>query len=246
MRSSALATAAAQLQQSAPSMRRGWITPIALVRAWLLLRATSRHATARPPCTRHGRRRQRPRVCWTADSSKHDHVLRTHGPCRGSLRPRSPGCRLAGRSGHLIADGPRAAPNRPLRASRRGQRRLLHPLAKERRRRLRPDRCLCSVAAARGDGIGVPLGEFAVVRLTLLALVAERNAAVADAMMLVVGRSASRCAGGGFCSWRVRTPFRRAGLVPARRALSCRAPARWRGRATAAPVPARHHRAGAA
>jgi hypothetical protein len=94
-------------------LRSDCSTPIALVRAWLLLRATSRHATARPPCTRHGRRRQRPRVCWTADSSKHDHVLRTYEPCRGSLRPRSPGCRLAGRSGHLIADGPRAAPNRP-------------------------------------------------------------------------------------------------------------------------------------
>jgi hypothetical protein len=42
----------------------------------------------------------------------------------------------------------RAVGARPLRASRRGQRRLLHPLAKERcRRRLRPDRCLWSGAA---------------------------------------------------------------------------------------------------
>ena len=59
----------------------------------------SRHEqarTARPPCTGPGRRRQRLRVCWTADSSKHDHILRPHGGCRGSLRPRSPGCRLAG------------------------------------------------------------------------------------------------------------------------------------------------------
>jgi hypothetical protein len=89
------------------------LTPIALVRAWLLLRATSRHATGRPPCTRPGPSRQRPSVCWTADSGEHDQILRTHGPCRGSLRPRSPGCRLAGRSGHLIADGPRTARFRP-------------------------------------------------------------------------------------------------------------------------------------
>ena len=55
-----------------------------------------------------------PRVCRTADPRKHDRIFRGRGPCRGSLRPRSPACRLAGRSGHLIADGAGAAQNRPL------------------------------------------------------------------------------------------------------------------------------------
>ena len=37
-----------------------------------------------------------------------------HGTYRGSPRPRSPGCCLARRSGHLIAAGTRAAPFRPI------------------------------------------------------------------------------------------------------------------------------------
>jgi hypothetical protein len=102
---------------------------------------------------------KRPRACRTADPSKHDQILRTHGPCRGSLRPRSPGCRLAGRSDHLIADGPWAVPNRPgrqpwrRRALRRGKGELsgrgdvsLDCLAN--REPLSPERAPVSVVAA--------------------------------------------------------------------------------------------------
>ena len=53
--------------------------------------------------------------------SKHGHVLRRHRPHRASLRPRSPGRRLARRSGHLIS--PRHTrcrrSSKPARSSRR-------------------------------------------------------------------------------------------------------------------------------
>ena len=62
-----------------------------------------------------GRLRQRPEFAEPSILSKHDYILRRHGPYRGSLRLRSPGCRLARRRGHLIAAGTRAAPTRPIR-----------------------------------------------------------------------------------------------------------------------------------
>jgi hypothetical protein len=57
---------------------------------------------ARGLAARSGRLRQRPRVCWTADSSKQDHILRRHGPYRGSLQRRPTGLSLgeAERSSH--------------------------------------------------------------------------------------------------------------------------------------------------
>ena len=59
--------------------------------------------------------RQRPQFAEPSILSKHDYILRRHGPYRGSPGPRSPGCRLARRRGHLIATGTRAAPTRPIR-----------------------------------------------------------------------------------------------------------------------------------
>ena len=56
---------------------------------------------------------QRARFAERPIPSKHNHVLHGHGPYRGTLRPRSPGCRLATRSGHLVPAGTRAAPYRP-------------------------------------------------------------------------------------------------------------------------------------
>ena len=64
---------------------------------------------------RLGRLRQRPEFAEPSILSKHDYILHRHGPYRGSLRPRSPGCRLVRRRGHLIAAGIRAAPTRPIR-----------------------------------------------------------------------------------------------------------------------------------
>ena len=56
---------------------------------------------------------QRARFAGRPIPSKHNHVLHGHGPYRGTLRPRSRGCRLATRSGHLVPAGTRAAPFRP-------------------------------------------------------------------------------------------------------------------------------------
>ena len=68
-------------------------------------------ASARTPGCR--RLRQRARFAGRPIPSKHNHVLHGHGPYRGTLRPRSRGCRLATRSGHLVPAGTRAAPYRP-------------------------------------------------------------------------------------------------------------------------------------
>ena len=59
------------------------------------------------------RLRQRARFAGRPIPSKHNHVLHGHGPYRGALRPRSRGCRLATRSGHLVPAATRAAPYRP-------------------------------------------------------------------------------------------------------------------------------------
>jgi hypothetical protein len=56
---------------------------------------------------------QRARFAGRPIPSKHNHVLHGHGPYRGTPRPRSRGCRLATRSGHLVPAGTGAAPYRP-------------------------------------------------------------------------------------------------------------------------------------
>ena len=60
-----------------------------------------------------GRLRQRPELAGRPTPSTHDHALRRHGPYRGWPRPRSPGCRLAWPSGHLVAARTLAAAYRP-------------------------------------------------------------------------------------------------------------------------------------
>ncbi len=66
----------------------------------------------------------------------------------GRPRPRSPGCRLARGSGHLIAAGTRAAPTRPQREPGSAPSEPLLCLRKRASRRRRPARCSpCSEAA---------------------------------------------------------------------------------------------------
>ena len=80
------------------------------------------------------RSRQRREFAGSSIPSKHDPVLRRHGRYRRSPRSRSLGCRLARRSGHLIATGTRAAPTRPSRQRRRRWRRRLHLQASDSQR----------------------------------------------------------------------------------------------------------------
>ena len=81
----------------------------------------------RRPTPAAGRLRQRARFAGRPIPSKHNHGLRGHGPDRGTARPRSRGCRLARRSGHLVPAGTRAAPYRPLRQPASGPVVLLLP-----------------------------------------------------------------------------------------------------------------------
>ena len=76
----------------------------------------SSRGAPRPRTPGCSRLRQRPEFAGQPIASKHDRVLRRHGPIDGRHDPRSPSCRLARRSGHLIAAGTRAAPFRPLQA----------------------------------------------------------------------------------------------------------------------------------
>jgi hypothetical protein len=64
-----------------------------------------------------------PRLQDRRSEQTRSHLAYARTVCRGSLRPPSPGCRLAWRSGHLTADGARTAPNRPNRRCRSARRR---------------------------------------------------------------------------------------------------------------------------
>ena len=77
--------------------------------------------------------RQRARFAGRPIPSKHNHVCVGTGRSEGPLRPRSPGCRLARRSGHLVRAGTRAAPFRPIQ-QRRGHRRRWLLRQRERQR----------------------------------------------------------------------------------------------------------------
>ena len=87
-----------------------------------------RPGPARPGC---GRLRQRPELAGRPTPSKHNHVLRRHGPYRGWPRLRSSGCRLGWPSGHLVAARTLAAAYRPKHQRRRTSRLLRDPMAKE-------------------------------------------------------------------------------------------------------------------